>query len=60
MDLVDGDLKTTALNVFKTLKENMDEELKEVRKITYEQKRISLRRKYKKETNRYPETEKYI
>ena len=26
----------------------------------YEQKRMSLNRKYKKDPNRYPETEKYI
>ena len=59
MDLLDEDLKTTILNVFKELKENTDKELKEVKKITYAQMRISVKINYKKEPDRYSAAGKY-
>lgn len=35
LDLLNREFKTTALNMFKELKENMNKEQKEIRKKTY-------------------------
>ena len=43
----------------KELKKNVDKEIKAVRKSVGEQVRISIKRNYKKEPNRYAANEKY-
>lgn len=44
LDLLHKDFKIAVLNNFKPLKENMDKNLKETRKMMYEQNEISIKK----------------